>query len=89
MLLQPLEQDVGLLGQASEAEAAVQVGAEEPQGREVRRLLEVLAVLVQPQAHHRQQRTAGEEREERRSGETRNICSRGEQKSKHPLTCKS
>lgn len=66
MFLEPLEQGFGSLSQASEAEAAAQLGAQEPEGRVLGGLLEVLAVLLQPQADHWEQ--GAEEETNRRCG---------------------
>lgn len=49
LFLEPPEQRLRGLGQASEAEAVLQVDTEQSEGLNLRRLVEVFTVFLQPQ----------------------------------------
>lgn len=60
--LEPLEEVLCHRHQAPVAEAASQVGAQQSEGLEVRRAIEVVAMLLQPVADHWRQYTASRTR---------------------------
>lgn len=58
-ILEPFEERLCSLNQTPETQPMSQVGTQQPEGLVLRRLVEVFAALLQPQADDREQRAGG------------------------------